>query len=67
MMAKKRQTQQSKRGARGFGTGSQLDRMRLIRKDMPPATKIIQPKNHTPKENNWRDLIDDDEDYEEWE
>jgi hypothetical protein len=66
-MSKKRQTQQSKRSSRGYGNGSQLDRMRSVRKDMPPATKVEKPKK--PKQTNWRDLIDDDEmdDYEEWE
>lgn len=58
-----------KQKSKEFGKGSQLDMMRRVRKEQPPATKVIKPKKNTPKENNWRDLLDDEESdmYEEWE
>lgn len=63
-MSNKRQ-QKSKE----FGKGSQLDRMRRIRKEMPPATKVEKSKSKLKRDTNWRDLIDDEDNdnYEEWE
>jgi hypothetical protein len=43
------------------GKGSQLDAMKRVRKEMPPPTKVIKPKTKRPS-NNWRDLLDDDDD-----
>jgi len=46
--------------------GTQYDAMKRARKEMPPATKVIQPKTGK-SANNWRDYLDDidlDDDYE---
>lgn len=43
------------------GKGSQLDALRRIRKEMPPATRVINPKTKRPS-NNWRDFLDEDYD-----
>ena len=46
--------------------GTQYDVMKRVRKEMPPSTKIIQPKNNTKRPTNWRDYLDDiDEDIDE--
>jgi len=46
---------------RKMGQGTQFDNMKRVRKEMPPATKVIQPKNKTKRPTNWRDYLDDDD------
>jgi len=39
--------------------GTQLDVMKKVRKDMPPATKVIQPRNKRTSSKNWRDYLEE--------
>ena len=56
-MKRNQKRQQSKQ----YGTGSQLDAMRRVRKEMPPATKVEKVKNRPMRARNWRELLDDEE------
>jgi len=42
--------------------GSQLDVMKSIRKNMPPSTKVMRPKNknNNKSKNNWRDYLEEE-------
>lgn len=44
------------------GKGSQLDALKRIRKEMPPATRVIKPKTNKSERSkrNWRDFLDED-------
>ena len=44
------------------GSGTQLDSMKRIRKEMSPPTKVMRPKKHQKPVNNWKDYLDDDAD-----
>ena len=45
--------------------GTQLDSMKRVRKEMPPATRVMTDKGSGRKRtNNWKDYLNDDE--EEW-
>ena len=49
-----------KRKNRGL---TQADAIKSVRKQMPPATKVIKPKPWDKKRSsskNWRDLLDED-------
>ena len=43
--------------------GSQLNNMKKIRKEMPPATRIMEDKSNRRKSNNWRDFLNDIDDW----
>lgn len=48
--------------------GDQLEAMRGIRKPMPPATKIINPKDaHKQKRFDWRDALETETEDDTWE
>jgi len=56
----------SKKTKKHFMDGDQLETMRGIRKPMPPATKIINPKDINKNRHwNWRDSLNDTEDLDE--
>jgi len=38
--------------------GTQYDAMKKVRKEMPPSTRIIEPKIKRPS-NNWRDYLNE--------
>jgi len=45
--------------------GTQYDAMKRVRKEMPPSTKVIQPKSKTKRPTNWRDYLDDEDEIDE--
>jgi len=45
------------------GVGTQLDMMKRVRKDMPPASKPMKEKNRIKPSTNWRDLLEDEDDF----
>ena len=37
--------------------------MKKMRKEMPPATRIMEDESNKRKSNNWRDYLDDIDDW----
>jgi len=51
---------------KNWGKGSQIDIMRMVRKEMPPPTRVIRTTSKA-KPSNWREYLDEDyEDYEDY-
>jgi len=59
-------TDESKYGGgkkRKKGVGTQLDLMKRVRKNMPPTTRVMKEKNRPKPSTNWRDLLEDEDDW----